>query len=277
MLFHSYAFFLLFTITSVVYWSMKNEPKRVLWLVLASIVFYANWNPWLVSLILFTAAFDFFIAQRIEAATSPRRRKLLLVVSLVVSLSLLAFFKYTNFLLDTGSSLLHWFGFQPPKTMLKIVLPLGISFYTFETISYVVDVYLGRVKAERNALDYALFLMFFPHLIAGPIVRPGHFLPQVKRRKFLNWERVQLGARLFLLGLLKKAVIADQVALLVDPIFTNPATFSSAAIWAAVLCYAVQIYCDFSGYSDMAIGTAHVLGYDLPDKLQHAVFFAQHR
>ncbi|HBZ56186.1 MAG TPA: MBOAT family protein [Syntrophobacteraceae bacterium] len=272
MLFHSYAFFLLFTITAVVYWSMKNEPKRVLWLVAASVVFYANWNPWLVFLILFTAAFDFYIAQHIETTTSPPRRKLLLILSLVVSLSLLAFFKYTNFLLDTGWSVLHWFGFQPPRSVLKIVLPLGISFYTFETISYVVDVYLGRIKAERNPLDYALFLMFFPHLIAGPIVRPGHFLPQVKRHKFLNWERVQMGARLFLLGLLKKAVIADQVANLVDPVFANPAACSSGTLWAAVLCYSVQIYCDFSGYSDMAIGAAHALGYHLPENFNMPYF-----
>ena len=272
MLFHSYAFFLLFTITAVVYWSIKDEPKRVLWLVVASIVFYANWNPWLVFLILFTAVFDFFIAQRIEAAVSLRSRKLLLVSSLLVSLSLLAFFKYTNFLIDTGSSLLYWFGFEPPKTMLRIILPLGISFYTFETISYVVDVYLGRIKAERNALNYALFLMFFPHLIAGPIVRPGFFLPQVKRRKFLNWESIQVGARLFLLGLFKKAVIADQIAILVDPVFANPQTCSSATIWAAVLCYAVQIYCDFSGYSDMAIGTAYALGYHLPENFNMPYF-----
>lgn len=272
MLFHSYAFFLLFTITVVVYWSLKDEPKRVLWLVLASIVFYANWNPWLVSLILFTAGFDFFIAQRIESATSTRQRKLLLLLSLVVSLGLLVAFKYTNFLLDSGYSALYWFGFQPPKTILKIVLPLGISFYTFETISYVVDVYRGRIRAERNALDYALFLLFFPHLIAGPIVRPGDFLPQVKRRKFLNWERLQLGARLFLLGLVKKAVIADQLAILVDPIFADPAACSSATIWVAVLCYSVQIYCDFSGYSDMAVGTAHALGYHLPENFNMPYF-----
>jgi alginate O-acetyltransferase complex protein AlgI len=272
MLFHSYAFFILFAITSVVYWSVKDEPKRVAWLVLASIVFYANWNPWLVFLVLFTAGFDFFIAQRIEAETSARRRKLLLVTSIAVSLGLLAFFKYTNFLIYNGCSMLHWFGFEPPKSMLKIVLPLGISFYTFETISYVVDVYLGRIKAERTGLNYALFLTFFPHLIAGPIVRAGHFLPQVKRRKFLNWERAQLGARLFLFGLFKKAVIADQLASLVDPVFANPGVCSSATIRAAVVCYAVQIYCDFSGYSDMAIGAAHALGYQLPENFNMPYF-----
>jgi len=272
MLFHSYAFFLLFTITAAVYWSMKNDARRVLCLVLASVVFYANWNPLLVSLVLFTAAFDFFIAQRIEEETSVRRRKLLLVVSLLVSLGLLAFFKYTNFLLDSGWSLLHCFGFEPSRTVLKIVLPLGISFYTFETISYVVDVYRGNIKAERNLLNYALFLMFFPHLIAGPIVRPGHFLPQVRRRKYLNWERVQLGVRLFLFGLIKKAVIADQLATLVDPVFANPAAWSSATIWLAVFCYAVQIYCDFSGYSDMAVGVAHALGYHLPENFNMPYF-----
>ncbi|SPF42168.1 putative alginate O-acetylase AlgI [Syntrophobacter sp. SbD1] len=272
MLFHTFPFFLLYTITAVAYWSMKDEPKRVWWLVLASIVFYAKWNPWLVSVVLFTAAFDFYIAQRIEAATSVRRRKFLLVTSLLVSLSLLAFFKYTNFLIDNGRLMLNLFGLELSGTTLKVVIPLGISFYTFETISYVVDVYLGRIKAERNGSNYALFLLFFPHLIAGPIVRAGHFLPQVRRRKFLNWERVQVGARLFLLGLFKKVVIADQLATLIDPVFANPGSWSSATTWVAVICYAVQIYCDFSGYSDMAIGAAHGLGYHLPENFNMPYF-----
>jgi len=264
MLFHSFAFFVLFTVTFVVYWWIKDHRIRVISLVVASIVFYAHWNYLLVLLVLFSALFDFQMARWIEASQSPFRRKALLTVSICTSLGLLAFFKYTSFLINAVYSVAHSLGIESSVPVFQVVLPLGISFYTFETISYVVDVYRGRIKAERNFHDYALFLMFFPHLIAGPIVRPGHFLPQVKRIKYLNWQRVQAGVQLFLLGLFKKAVIADQLANLVDPVFASPGVYSSGTLRAAVLCYTIQIYCDFSGYSDMAIGLAHTLGFHLP-------------
>jgi alginate O-acetyltransferase complex protein AlgI len=186
-------------------------------------------------------------------------------MSVCVSLSILAFFKYTNFLLDSAVSMFNLFGFDYRHPAFSIVLPLGISFYTFETISYVMDVYRGRLRAERNFLDYALFIMFFPHLIAGPIVRPKHFLRQVPHTKRFDWNRLEVGARLFLLGLIKKAVIADHMPAIVDPVFTSPADFSSGAVWIAVFCYATQIYCDFSGYSDMAVGIAHAFGFKLPE------------
>jgi alginate O-acetyltransferase complex protein AlgI len=264
MLFHSAEFFLLFFITIVGYWTIKEHRLRKLWLLAASCGFYGSWNPWLTLVVLFSAAFDFFIAQRIEATESPKARRILLIVSVCVSLGILAFFKYTNFLLDAGVSFLNLFGVNHSHAVLRIVLPLGISFYTFETISYVVDVYRGRFRAERNFLDYALFIMFFPHLIAGPIIRPWHFLSQVPHLKKFDWNRMELGFRLFLLGLIKKAVIADHMSTLVDPVFAAPADFSSQAIWTAVLCYATQIYCDFSGYSDMAVGLAHAFGFKLP-------------
>jgi len=264
MLFHSFGFLALFVITFIVYWSLTEHRARMAWLLAAGFVFYGSWNPWLISLILFSAGFDFVLAQRIEIAASPGRRRLLLILSVGVSLGLLGFFKYTNFLLDNAASILNLFGLHPHHPAIRIILPLGISFYTFETISYVVDVYRGRVPAERNFLNYALFLMFFPHLIAGPIVRPRDFLGQTRRKKRFDWNRLELGARLFLLGLVKKAVIADQMARIVDPVFAAPSRYASEAIWVAVLCYAAQIYCDFSGYSDMALGTAHAFGFKLP-------------
>src|SRR5262249_45692383 len=142
---------------------------------------------------------------------------------------------------------------------------LGISFYTFETISYVVDVYRRRIPPERNLLDYALFILFFPHLIAGPIVRPGDFLPQTRRAKRWSWNRIQLGVRLFLLGLFKKAALADNLAAVADPVFSNPAGYGTFETWLAVVAYTFQIYGDFSGYSDMAIGIAHLFGFKLHD------------
>jgi alginate O-acetyltransferase complex protein AlgI len=264
MLFHSAEFFLLFSVTFVGFWLIRQHRLRMLWLLAASFGFYGSWNPWLLFVVVFSAAFDFLIAQRIEAAPEPKRRRFLLIISVAVSLSILGFFKYTNFLLDSAVSTFNFFGFDYRHPAFSIVLPLGISFYTFETISYVVDVYRGRLRAERNFLDYALFIMFFPHLIAGPIVRPRHFLRQVPRPKRFDWNRLELGARLFLLGLIKKAAIADHMPAIVDPVFASPADFSSEAVWIAVLCYATQIYCDFSGYSDMAIGTAHAFGFKLP-------------
>jgi len=264
MLFHSVQFFLLFSVTFIGYWLIPQHRLRMLWLLGASFAFYGSWNPWLMFVVVFSAAFDFLIAQRIETSPSPQARRMLLIISIGVSLGILGFFKYTNFLLDSAVSTFNLLGFDYRHPAFRIVLPLGISFYTFETISYVMDVYRGRLRAERNFLDYALFIMFFPHLIAGPIVRPKHFLSQVSRAKRFDWNRVELGARLFLLGLVKKAVIADHMPAIVDPVFASPADFSTEAVWIAVLCYATQIYCDFSGYTDMALGTAHAFGFKLP-------------
>lgn len=264
MLFHSFSFFVLFVVTFGVYWSLKRHRLRMLWLLAASCVFYAMWHPWVILLILFSAAFDFVLARCIEDAQSLRTRRLLLIVSVSTSLGLLAFFKYTNFFLDSTFSVLNFLGFSYSHPVLRVVLPLGISFYTFETISYVVDVYKRRILAERDFLHYALFIMFFPHLISGPIVRPRQFLAQVRRPKRFEWNRLEAGARLFLLGLVKKAVIADQMAQIADPVFAAPSAYASEVIWVAVLCYTAQIYCDFSGYSDMAIGTAHAFGFKLP-------------
>ncbi len=265
MLFHSFAFFIFFWVTFAVYWGiLRAHESRMGWLLLASIAFYAAWNPWFVFLIAFTAGVDYFFALRIESATHPRARRLFLIVSLTINLSILAFFKYVTFLLGAGAEFVGLFGFHVSSPVLNVVLPLGISFYTFETISYIVDVYRGHIRAERRPLHYALYIMFFPHLIAGPIVRPGQFLPQIRAEKHFDWARLQLGAQLFLRGLLKKAVFADRLALIVDPIFQTPGKFSSGILWLGTIAYAAQIYCDFSGYTDMALGTAHALGFKLP-------------
>lgn len=264
MLFHSFAFFVFFSVTFGVYWALRAHEHRMGWLVLASIVFYAAWNPWFVFLIAFTAGADYLFALRIERASTQLARRWWLIASLTLSLSLLTFFKYANFLLGASGALLGFFGMRVVPPILHVVLPLGISFYTFETISYVVDVYRGKLPAERNPLHYALYIMFFPHLISGPIVRPLQFLPQVRARKHFDWARLQLGIQLFLRGLLKKAVFGDRLAIIIDPIFREPVKFSSATLWVAAIGYAVQVYCDFSGYTDMALGSAHALGFKLP-------------
>jgi alginate O-acetyltransferase complex protein AlgI len=264
MLFHSFSFLIFFIVVFTVYWSLRAHRSRMVWLLGASCFFYMSWKPLFILLILFSASVDFVTAQMMESTASARRRKVLLILSISINLSLLAFFKYMNFFLDSVYTLVGWFGSSGQRSALDLLLPLGISFYTFETISYIVDVYMGRTRAERNLLDYALYILFFPHLIAGPIVRPRDFLPQLRCPKRFSWTRCYLGIRLFLLGLFKKAILADHLARVVDPVFAAPAAYSSAMTWLAVLGYSLQIYCDFSGYSGMAVGLAHMLGFKLP-------------
>jgi alginate O-acetyltransferase complex protein AlgI len=242
---------------------LGHDRGRVWMLLLASFFFYASWNKWLATLIFVTTAMDYIIARAMQPLTSNAWRKLLLLASLVVNLGLLVYFKYANFFLHSLEQGLHGAGLHASMPVLEVILPIGISFYTFEAINYTVDVYRRRVVPERNLANFILFITFFPHLVAGPIVRARDFLPQVGRRKHWDWARLELGARFFLMGLFKKWAIADRMAMYSDPVFANPHQFSSSACWLAVIAYALQIYGDFSGYSDMALGSAHMLGYKL--------------
>jgi alginate O-acetyltransferase complex protein AlgI len=181
----------------------------------------------------------------------------------VANLGLLVYFKYANFFLQSVEQALRATGSTTSLPVLQVMIPIGISFYTFEAISYTVDVYRRRIPAERNLAHFILFITFFPHLVAGPIVRARDFLPQIRRTKHWNWARIHLGVQFIIIGLVKKLVIADRMAMFADPVFANPSVYKTGAVWLAVLAYALQIYCDFSGYSDMALGTAHILGYKL--------------
>src|SRR5262249_53801134 len=198
MLFSTFQFAVFFAIVFAVYWSLRQHRHRMVWLLTASFFFYASWNPWLLGLIIFSASVDYGVALLLERVTAPRRRRLLLLLSIGTNLGLLAFFKYANFFLESAYALSDLLGVRGERVLYDIVLPLGISFYTFETISYIVDVYQGKIRAVRNPLDYALYIMFFPHLLAGPIVRPREFLPQLQRRKRFSWDRAQLGVQFFL-------------------------------------------------------------------------------
>jgi alginate O-acetyltransferase complex protein AlgI len=233
-------------------------------LLLASFYFYASWNKWLAVIVFGSTFMDYWVGRGLEATNRTPWRRLLLLASLAVNLGLLCYFKYANFFLQSLFESLRLAGisdavFKP----LAIILPVGISFYTFEAINYTVDVYRRRIRAETDLGHFLLFITFFPHLVAGPIVRARDFLPQIRRRKRWSWHRAQLGVQLFLLGLFKKLAIADRMALFSDPVFHDPSAYSCYASWVAALAYALQIYCDFSGYSDMALGTAHLLGYKL--------------
>ena len=263
MQFCSQKFFLFFLLIFALYWTLPWRRVRVLLLLAASFYFYASWNKWLALLICVSTLFDYLLALGIERSTATWRRQLLLCLSLIANLGLLCYFKYANFFLLSLNEALKAAGMTTWFHTFKVLLPVGISFYTFEAINYVVDVYRRRIKAERHLGDFMLFILFFPHLIAGPIVRARDFLPQIKRPKRWSWARMYLGTGYFLMGLVKKLAIADRMAEYVDPVFADPSAYRGSAIVCAAIAYALQIYCDFSGYSDMAIGTAHMLGYKL--------------
>jgi alginate O-acetyltransferase complex protein AlgI len=263
MVFCSEQFFVFFVPIFLVYWALPWQRARTALLLAASFYFYASWKLELALLICASTTIDFFLARGIEASSDPRRRRLLLTINIVGNLGLLCYFKYANFFLDSLRQALQAAGMHTALRPLEILLPVGISFYTFEAINYMVDVYRGKVKAERNLAHFMLFILFFPHLVAGPIVRARDFLPQIGRRKRWSWLRMEIGVRFFLMGLFKKFAIADRMAQFVDPVFADPAAFKTGAIWVAVLAYALQIYCDFSGYTDMALGIAHLLGFHL--------------
>jgi alginate O-acetyltransferase complex protein AlgI len=249
--------------TTVLVRVLGVQRARVWLLLLASFCFYAAWNKWLAAIVCVTTLMDYWLARGMEASGSQPRRRVLLLLSLVVNLGLLCYFKYANFFLDSLGDALRAAGAQTSLPLLAVIVPVGISFYTFEAINYTVDVYRGRMPAERDLARFMVFILFFPHLIAGPIVRARNFLPQLHRRKRWDWYRLELGLRYFLLGLFKKLAIADRMAQFVDPVFADLSAYGTATEWLVLIAYALQIYCDFSGYSDMAVGAAHALGYKL--------------
>jgi alginate O-acetyltransferase complex protein AlgI len=263
MLFCSQKFLLFFAVVFAVYWTLPWHRARVALLLVASFWFYASWNRWLALLVAGSAALDYAVGLGLEASRRPAHRRGLLAASLAVNLGVLFTFKYANFFLESLAQLLRTLGAEASLPVLRVLLPVGISFYTFEAINYTVDVYRRRVTAERNLMHFLVFILFFPHLVAGPIVRARDFLPQLRRPKRWDWLRLQLGVQLFLMGLFKKLAIADRMAQFADPVFAEPGTFGSAPLWIATVAYALQIYGDFSGYTDMALGCAHMFGYKL--------------
>jgi alginate O-acetyltransferase complex protein AlgI len=265
MLFCSISFMIFFVVLLSVYWSLPWQRARVWLLVAASFYFYATWNKWLAIILCISTFVDYLLALGIERMAAGGRRKLLLCVSLCANLGLLCYFKYTNFFLMSLNEVLITAGTPTWFRSLQVILPVGISFYTFEAINYMVDVYRGRIPAERNLGNFFLFILFFPHLVAGPIVRARDFLPQIRRPKHYDWVRLHLGLQYFLMGLFKKLAIADRMAQFADPVFDHALDYHSQTVWIAMFAYALQVYCDFSGYTDMAVGTAHMLGYKLAE------------
>jgi D-alanyl-lipoteichoic acid acyltransferase DltB (MBOAT superfamily) len=232
-------------------------------LLLASFYFYACWDWRFMFLLLFSILLDYVSGIKIENSSGKREAKIWLTLSIVINLGFLGFFKYYNFFIESFSDLLNGFGFKTNVWLLNIVLPVGISFYTFHGLSYVIDVYKKRISSEKNFIDYAVFVSYFPLLVAGPIERATHLLPQIQRKRIFNYEQAVDGLRQILWGFLKKMVIADNCAPLVNEIFNNYHSESSLTLVLGVILFAFQIYGDFSGYSDIALGVSRLFGVEL--------------
>ncbi len=261
MIFTELRFLPFFLLVFAVHWTLRGLRARKLWLLVTSNVFYGAWDWRFLGLLWFSTLIDYLVALRLVRPGARRRAWLLL--SLVTNLGLLGFFKYAGFFVDSAVELLSWLGLHPHAPTLAIVLPVGISFYTFQALSYSIDVYAGRLPPTRSLLDFALFVVFFPQLVAGPIVRAASFLPQLDEPRRFARVDVRGALVLFLVGYFKKACVSDNLSPGVDAWFAAPGAFDAPSAWAAVLGSAVQIYCDFSGYSDMALACAALLGYRL--------------
>lgn len=270
MVFNSLVFLVFFVVVYTLYRVFPHRWQNRLLLV-ASYLFYGWWDWRFLGLILISTSVDFFAGWIIGNTSNQRKRKIGLAISITTDLGILGFFKYFNFFIENLSSLLGEFGISLPFGMLQIVLPVGISFYTFQTMSYTLDVYRGQLKPARSYLDFATFVSFFPQLVAGPIERASQLLPQIQRPRTITRAGMEEGAWLIFWGLFKKCVIADNLAILVEGVFSSSGS-SGAASLVALYAFAFQIFCDFSGYSDIARGLAKWMGVELMVNFRNPYF-----
>lgn len=265
MLFNSFEFALFFPVVFIAYWffGKSDKKKQNIILFIASYIFYGWWDVRFLFLLAFSTALDYFTGIKIAESEHTTLRKTWLWISIGTNLAFLGIFKYYNFFVDSFASLLGLAGIHVDPVLINVILPVGISFYTFHGLSYVIDIYYRRICPERNIIDYSLFVSFFPLLVAGPIERATHLLPQLKKARIFDYSKAIDGLRQILWGLFKKIVIADSCAEYVNQIFSPAAEFSGSTNLLGALLFTVQIYCDFSGYSDIALGTARLLGIEL--------------
>jgi alginate O-acetyltransferase complex protein AlgI len=262
MLFDSPVFFLFLVTLVPVYWLLRARRRQNVMLLIASYFFYGWWDWRFLGLIFASTLVDFFCAREIARSNNSRKRKLLLAVSITVNLVFLGFFKYFNFFVDSAATVLGTLGLHVSVPVLRVLLPPGISFYTFQELAYIVDVYNRKIEPAESLVDYALFITLFPHLIAGPIQRPSHLLPQVQNDRHLDWRKMSDGVMLILTGLFRKVVIADNCALVANSVFSGHFGAPNGPILLlGAYAFAWQIYGDFSGYSDIARGSAQLIGF----------------
>ncbi len=271
MLFNSIEFILFLPIVFIAYWliTTKNIQLQNIFILLSSYVFYGWWDWHFLILIALSTCIDFFCGLKVQRSKAP---KFFLWVSILTNLGLLSYFKYANFFIDSFISSFSFIGVPFNEFSLSIVLPIGISFYTFQTLSYAIDVYNKKIEATHDFISFAAFVSFFPQLVAGPIERAAHLLPQFKTKRTFNLARIYDGLKQILWGLLKKIVIADNCAEYVNIVFENSNSMSSSTLLLGLFFFSIQIYCDFSGYSDIAIGVARLFGFDLMQNFSYPYF-----
>ncbi|MBI4847227.1 MAG: MBOAT family protein [Nitrospirae bacterium] len=271
MLFNSISFLVFFVVVTTAYFLM---PFRYRWVLLlsSSYFFYMCWNPTHIFLMIFSTLISFYTGQYMARAEKRSTKKMCLVLSLVLNLSVLFFFKYYNFINDSFRIVFNQFNYSYVLPSFNMLLPIGISFYTFHTLSYSIDIYRGIKKPEKHLVIFALYVAYFPQLVAGPIARASKLLPQLYEEHSFDYDRVTDGLKLMLWGFFKKLVIADRLAIYVNQVYNNPSEYHGAPLIIATYFFAFQIYCDFSGYSDIAIGGAQVLGVDLIDNFKRPYF-----
>jgi D-alanyl-lipoteichoic acid acyltransferase DltB (MBOAT superfamily) len=274
MLFNSFEYLIFLPAVFLLYWMIKPEKYR--WqnviLIIASYIFYGFWDYRFLFLLVFSTSLDYFTGLKIFEAKSIQYKKIWLLISIVINLGFLGFFKYYNFFIESFSDLLSNVGLQAHPWTLRIILPVGISFYTFHGLSYVLDIYHGKIKPTRNIIDYSLFVSFFPLLVAGPIERATHLLPQLQKPRRFKAHNATDGLKQMLWGFFKKIVIADNCAVIVNNVFENYASLPASALVVGAIFFSFQIYGDFSGYSDIASGSARLFGIELLRNFSYPYF-----
>ncbi len=274
MLFNSFTFFFFFIIVFFVYWfSLKDKTKtQNVFILISSYIFYGWWDWRFLGLIAFSTLVDYFVGKFISKELKPTRKKVLLSISIVFNLGVLGYFKYYNFFIENWINAWKSIDVEFNISSLNIILPVGISFYTFQTMSYTIDVYRKKIKHSTSLVSFAAFVAFFPQLVAGPIERASHLLPQFSAKRIFNYDYAVSGIYLIIWGLFKKIVIADTCATYVNVIFDNYENMNSLSLFLGAVYFAFQIYGDFSGYSDIAIGLSRLLGFDIMQNFNKPYF-----
>jgi len=260
MLFNSLVFFGFTTIVLLVYPRLRLRRQNI-FLLIASYIFYGYWDWRFTFLLLTSTLVDYWVGKLLSINAAAKRRRSLLILSLLVNLGILGFFKYFNFFIGSAAYFLSSMGFNPNIPVLRVILPVGISFYTFQSLSYTIDIYKRKLEPTDNFVDFALFVSFFPQLVAGPIERARNLLPQISNARTVTRADMWIGINLVLLGYFKKIVIADTLAPIVDAVFSNPQVHSSGQLLSGILGFSFQIYADFAGYSDIARGVSRMMGF----------------
>lgn len=271
MLFNSFSYAVFLPIVFTIYWAIDHKYRWIL-LWIASYYFYMSWNPKYVLLILFTTIVAYIAGRMLGFEKNSTKRKCILYTTLTIGLGLLFLFKYFNFFSESFVSILKIFTIQMNPIVIDLLLPVGISFYTFQIVSYVIDVYKGDILPEKHFGYFAVFISFFPQLVAGPIERTRNLLPQIQSEKLFDYKQATYGLKLMTWGFFKKLLIADVVSKYVKLVYTSPQDYHGFALFLACILFTIQIYCDFSGYSDIAIGTAKLLGINLSTNFRNPYF-----